>query len=67
MSFPIMTNVESPWVITDASGKCLEIVLPGQRTRYHAVEEARAGGQPEHAMPRTTPLAESEAMLRQYI
>jgi BlaR1 peptidase M56 len=67
MSFPIMTNVDSPWVITDASGKCLEIVLPGQRTRYHAVEEARAGGQPEHAMPRTTPLAESEAMLRQYI
>jgi beta-lactamase regulating signal transducer with metallopeptidase domain len=68
MSFPIMTNVDSPWVITDASGKCLEIVLPGQQTRYHTVEESRAGGQPERAMPpRKTPLAGSEAMLRQYI
>jgi hypothetical protein len=68
MSFPIMTNVDSPWVIADGSGKCLEIVLPGQRTRFHTVEESRAGGQPERAMPpRTVPLAGSEAMLRQYI
>ncbi len=68
MSFPIMTYVDSPWVIADGSGKCLEIVLPGQHTRYHTVEESRAGGQPERAMPpRTAPLAESEAMLRQYI
>jgi beta-lactamase regulating signal transducer with metallopeptidase domain len=67
-SFPIMTNVDSPWVIADGSGKCLEIVLPGQRTRYHTVQESRAGRQPERAMPaRTTPLAGSEAMLRQYI
>ena len=68
MSFPIMTQVDSPWVIADGSGKCLEIVLPGQQTRYHTVGEARAAGQPERAMPpRTTPLAGSEAMLRQYI
>ena len=63
-----MTNVDSPWVVTDASGKCLEIVLPGQQTRYHTVEPSGAGGQPERAMsPRTVPLAGSEAMLRQYI
>jgi hypothetical protein len=68
ISFPVMTNVDSPWVVADASGKCLEIVLPGQRTRYHTVEESLADGQPEHpARPRTTPLAESEAMLRRYI
>jgi bla regulator protein blaR1 len=68
MSFPIMTYVDSPWVIADGSGKCLEIVLPGKQTRYHTVEESRAGGQSERAMPpRTAPLAESETMLRQYI
>jgi hypothetical protein len=68
MSFPVITNVDSPWVVADASGKCLEIVLPGQRTRYHTVEESRAGDQPERAAARrTAPLAGSEAMLRQYI
>ena len=68
MSFPVMTNVDSPWVVTDPSGKCLEIVLPGQQTRYHTVNHAGAGGQPERAMsPRTVPLAGGEAMLRQYI
>ena len=68
MSSPVMTYVDSPWVVADASGKCLEIVLPGQQTRYHTVDHAGAGGQPERAMsPRTVPLAGSEAMLRQYI
>jgi hypothetical protein len=37
VTFPITTNVESPWVITDAAGKCLEIVLPGRQTRLHTV------------------------------
>ncbi len=60
MSFPITTNVESPWVIADASGKCLEIVLPGQRTRFHTIGERAAP-------PRTVPLAGSEVTLRQYI
>jgi BlaR1 peptidase M56/VHL beta domain len=67
VTFPIMTYVDSPWVIADASGKCLEIVLPGQQTRLHTVEESTAGGQPARATPRTVPLAGSEAMLRQYI
>jgi hypothetical protein len=67
VTFPIMTYVDSPWVIADASGKCLEIVLPGQQTRLHTVEESTAGGQPARAMPRTVPLAGSEAMLRRYI
>jgi len=68
VSFPVMTYVDSPWVIADGSGKCLEIVLPGQQTRLHTVEESRADGQPTRAMaPRTVPLGGSEAMLRQYI
>ena len=40
MSSQVLTYVDSPWVVADASGKCLEIVLPGQRTRYHTVEGA---------------------------
>jgi beta-lactamase regulating signal transducer with metallopeptidase domain len=63
-SSPITTNVGSPWIVADASGKCLEIVLPGQQTRFHAVENRQPGA--ERAV-RTTPQPGSEAMLRQYI
>jgi len=63
----VLTSVDSPWVFADASGKCLEIVLPGQHTRYHTIEAA-ADGQPVRAAARrTTPQAGSEEMLRQYI
>ena len=62
MTFPVTTYVDSPWVIADRSGKCLEIVLPGQQTRFHTVE---ASGRPGGA--RTVPLAGSEATLRGYI
>jgi bla regulator protein blaR1 len=63
MTLPFTTFVGSPWVIADASGKCLEVVLPGQHTRFHTV-----GTEPERAVsPRTTPQPGSEAMLRQYI
>jgi beta-lactamase regulating signal transducer with metallopeptidase domain len=68
MSSSILTYVDSPWVIADTSGKCLEIVLPGQRTRYHTVEGSPAGHPPEHSLPpRTAPQAGSEEMLRRYI
>jgi beta-lactamase regulating signal transducer with metallopeptidase domain len=68
MSSSILAYVDSPWVIADTSGKCLEIVQPGQRTRYHTVERSPAGHPPEHAVPpRTAPLAGSDEMLRQYI
>jgi hypothetical protein len=63
-SSSVLTSVDSPWVVADSSGKCLEIVLPGQSTRYHTVEAAAA----EHPLSRrTAPLAGSEEMLRQYI
>ena len=67
MSSPIVTYVDSPWVVTDASGKCLEIMLPGQRTRYHTVEGAHPVARPSARVAAPVPLAGSEAMLRQYI
>jgi hypothetical protein len=63
MSSSVLTTVDSPLVVADASGKCLEIVLPGLRTRYHSVEGAGRDG----VLRRTAPLAGSEALLRQYI
>jgi hypothetical protein len=67
-SFTVWTSVDRPWVVADASGTCLEVVLPGQRTRFNTVQGARASDQPERsAKSRTAPLAASEAMLRQYI
>jgi beta-lactamase regulating signal transducer with metallopeptidase domain len=62
MSSSVLTSVDAPWVVADASGKCLEIVLPGQHTRYHTIEGAGAD-----VPRRTAPLAGSEEMLRQYI
>jgi beta-lactamase regulating signal transducer with metallopeptidase domain len=67
-SFTVWTAVDRPWVVADASGQCLEVVLPGQRTRFNTVQGARASDQPERlAKSRTAPLAASEAVLRQYI
>ena len=40
MSSTVLTSVDSPWVVADASGKCLEIVLPGQT---HALPHGRGG------------------------
>ncbi len=68
VSYPLLTYVDNPAIIADASGKCLEIVLPGQQTRYHTVGENRADGQLERAVSlRTAPQQGSEAMLRGYI
>lgn len=68
MSTSVLTNVDSPWVIADAVGTCLEIVLPGQRTRFNTIEEARPDGLSEHATSRRAePIPGSEETLRQYI
>jgi beta-lactamase regulating signal transducer with metallopeptidase domain len=63
-SSPITTYVGSPWIVADASGKCLEILLPGQQTRFRTIESHRPGAE---RSVRTTPQAGSEAMLRRYI
>ena len=65
VTFPVTTYVDSPWVITDRSGKCLEVLLPGQQTRLHTVEaHSLSGGA---VLRRTVPRAGSEAKLRGYI
>jgi hypothetical protein len=67
-SSQILTYVDNPVIVADASGKCLEIVLPGQQTRFHTVGEIRADGQLERAVSlRTAPQPGTEGMLRQYI
>jgi bla regulator protein blaR1 len=67
MSSSILTYVDSPVVVADASGRCRQIVLPGQRTRYLAIEVSGAPIQPDPVVHRSAPLPGSEEMLRQYI
>jgi hypothetical protein len=62
----IHTYVARPWIVADASGQCLEVVLPGQRTRFVTVPVAQVGE--PHAEPRrTTPMPGSDDALRRYI
>jgi beta-lactamase regulating signal transducer with metallopeptidase domain len=65
----VLTYVARPWIVTDAAGKCLEVVWPGQRTRYLAVAAAQAGEPPNQAgvAPRRIPTSGSEEALRRYI
>jgi hypothetical protein len=59
----VMTYVDHPWVVADAAGQCLEIVLPGQRMRYHNV----GAPQTRPVGSRAAPHPGSEEMLRNYI
>jgi BlaR1 peptidase M56 len=68
MSSAVVTYVDTPWIITDKSGQCLQIVLPGQRTRFHTVQAAASADQPLRPVSRrAAPLAGSDEKLRQYI
>jgi hypothetical protein len=53
----IPTYVGRPWVVTDASGQCLEVILPGQRTRFVNVQPA---GEPHADRVRLDPDAVQE-------
>jgi hypothetical protein len=67
-SASILTYVGRPWIIADSAGKCLEIVWPGQRTRFLAVQPPQRGDQPARpTATRRTPAHGSEEALRQYI
>lgn len=67
MTSQILTTVGTPWIVADRAGRCLEILLPGQRTRYHTID-APSSDRAAHALaPRSTPQAGSEDMLRHYI
>jgi len=67
MTWAALTTVNNPWVIADKSGKCMEILVPGRQTRFHNVEAANPGGRPGRAARRAVPIANGEAMLRQYL
>jgi hypothetical protein len=68
MSSTILTSVNSPWIIADRAGQCLQIVLPGQGTRYHPVEASGGTEMPVRSTSsRNAPQAGSEESLRQYI
>jgi hypothetical protein len=65
---PIMTNVGSPWVITDAAGQCHEIIIAGQHTRAVSVRHAGSGEEPDRfARRRSAPTPGSEEALLDYI
>ncbi|MBV9979330.1 M56 family metallopeptidase [Bradyrhizobium sp.] len=66
MSAGVTTSVNTPVVVSDRSGQCLEIVLAGQQRRFNLVETSASGSARERG-PRATPLAGSEEKLRQYI
>jgi beta-lactamase regulating signal transducer with metallopeptidase domain len=67
-SASIFTYIKRPWVVTDASGQCLEIIQPGHSTRYLTIEPPGSG---ELSVPsasrRTSPTPGSEDALRRYI
>jgi hypothetical protein len=66
MTYYVLTTVGTPWIVTDRTGHCLEVLQPGQRTRYHAIEAS--SDRAAHVLaPRNTPQAGSEDMLRGYI
>jgi hypothetical protein len=64
----ILSYVARPWIITDAAGTCLEIVWPGQRTRFLLVHSRQERDQPDRAIAmRRMPTAGSEEALHRYI
>ena len=67
-SAPLMTYISRPWVVTDASGQCREIILPGHSTRYLTISPPGTGEASTWTMTRrTSPTSGSEDALRQYI
>jgi beta-lactamase regulating signal transducer with metallopeptidase domain len=66
-SVPFLTRVGQPWVVTDASGQCLEIIMPGQRTRFLTVPVDAREQAARPAPQRRSPVPGSEQALREYI
>jgi hypothetical protein len=66
-SAPFVTHVGQPWVVTDASGQCLEIVMPGQRTRFLTIPADAREQAARPAPQRRSPVPGGEQALREYI
>jgi hypothetical protein len=59
--------VGEPWVFTDASGQCREIIMPGQSTRYLTIQADAREQAVRPAPQRRSPVPGSEQALREYI
>jgi hypothetical protein len=66
-SVAILTAVGDPWIVTDAAGQCLEVVVAGQSTRHHIVPADAPEQAVRPAPRRTAPIPGSEQALRRYI
>jgi BlaR1 peptidase M56/Domain of unknown function (DUF3471) len=64
-AFP--AHVGEPWVFTDASGECLEIIMPGQSTRYLTIRADAREQAVRPAPQRRSPVPGGEQALREYI
>jgi hypothetical protein len=63
----LLTYVGRPLIVAEATGQCLEILLPGVHTRFHLVQSARSGERPTWPTRRLAPRPGSEEALRQHI
>jgi beta-lactamase regulating signal transducer with metallopeptidase domain len=65
---PIMTHVGNAWIATDAAGRCREIVVAGQHTRFVSLRHAGSGEEPDRfASRRSAPTPGSEDALLAHI
>jgi len=66
-SASLLAHVGQPWVFADASGQCLEIIMPGQSTRYVNIPADAREQAVRPAPQRRSPAPGSEQALREYI
>jgi BlaR1 peptidase M56 len=66
-SAAFLAHVGEPWLLTDASGQCLEIIMPGQSTRYLTIHADAREQTVRPAPQRRSPAPGSEQALREYI
>jgi hypothetical protein len=66
-SAAFLAHVGEPWVFTDASGQCLEIMMPGQSMRYLTIQADAHEQAVRPAPQRRSPVPGSEQALREYI
>jgi BlaR1 peptidase M56/Domain of unknown function (DUF3471) len=66
-SAPFIARVGQPWIVTDATGQCLEIIMPGQSTRFLTIPADAREQAARPAPQRRSPESGSEQALRDYI
>jgi beta-lactamase regulating signal transducer with metallopeptidase domain len=64
---PLLTRAGRPVIVADAAGRCLEILVPGVRTRFLLVQSDQPTAEPAWPLQRVAPRPGSEETLRQHI